>query len=73
MEDKILKKIQNDLKSTKNPVVINNNDKIVHIATERMSLYDLYINKGIQVDPITMDEQILQVLPKDTSLINNSI
>lgn len=53
--------------------IINNNDKIVHIATERMSLYDLYINKGIQVDPITMDEQILQVLPKDTSLINNSI
>ena len=28
MEDKILKKIQNDLKSTKNPVVINNNDNL---------------------------------------------
>jgi len=28
MEDKVLKKIQNDLKSTKNPVVINNNDNL---------------------------------------------
>lgn len=28
MEDKFLKKIQNDLKSTKNPVIINNNDNI---------------------------------------------
>jgi hypothetical protein len=28
MEDKFLKKIQNDLKSTKNPVVINNNDNL---------------------------------------------
>jgi hypothetical protein len=52
---------------------MNNNDKIVHIATERMSLYDLYINKGIYADPITMDEHFLQVIPKDTSLINNSI
>jgi dTDP-4-dehydrorhamnose reductase len=53
--------------------IMNNNDKIVHIATERMSLYDLYINKGIYADPITMDEHFLQVIPKDTSLINNSI
>jgi len=28
MEDKFIKKIQNDLKSTKNPVVINNNDNL---------------------------------------------
>ena len=28
MEDKFLKKIQNDLKLTKNPVVINNNDNL---------------------------------------------
>ena len=28
MEDKFLKKIQNDIKSTKNPVVINNNDNL---------------------------------------------
>jgi len=28
MEDKFLKKIQNDLKSTKNPIIINNNDNI---------------------------------------------
>ena len=28
MEDKFLKKIQNDLKSTKNPIVINNNDNL---------------------------------------------
>ena len=32
MEDKILKKIQNDLKSTKNPVVINNNDNLNEYA-----------------------------------------
>jgi hypothetical protein len=28
MDDKLLKKIQNDIKSTKNPVVINNNDNL---------------------------------------------
>jgi hypothetical protein len=28
MEDKIFKKIQNDIKSTKNPVIINNNDNL---------------------------------------------
>ena len=28
MEDKFIKKIQNDLKSTKNPVIINNNDNL---------------------------------------------
>jgi hypothetical protein len=36
-----------------------------------MSLYDLYIKHGIEAEPTTMPEN--QLIPKDTSLINNSI
>jgi hypothetical protein len=36
-----------------------------------MSLYDLYIKHGIEAEPTTMPEN--QFIPKDTSLINNSI
>jgi dTDP-4-dehydrorhamnose reductase len=53
--------------------IIYNEDKIVHVSTERMSLYDLHISKGFDVEPITMEKEFLQVIPKDTSLINNSI
>jgi hypothetical protein len=38
-----------------------------------MSLYDLYIKHGIEAEPTTMPENQLGIIPKDTSLINNSI
>jgi dTDP-4-dehydrorhamnose reductase len=61
--DEVVEKISNN--------ILNNPDKLVHIASERMSLYDLYIKHGIEAEPITMPEN--QLIPKDTSLINNSI
>jgi dTDP-4-dehydrorhamnose reductase len=61
--DEVAEKISNN--------ILNNPDKLVHIASERMSLYDLYIKHGIEAEPITMPEN--QLIPKDTSLINNSI
>jgi dTDP-4-dehydrorhamnose reductase len=61
--DEVVEKISNN--------ILNNPDKLVHIASERMSLYDLYIKHGIKAEPITMPEN--QLIPKDTSLINNSI
>jgi len=53
--------------------IFHNEEKIVHIASERISLYDLYLKKGIEAEPITMSEEQKKTLPKDTSLINNSI
>ena len=50
-----------------------NYDNITHIASERMSLYDLYLKKGIKAEPILMSEEQKKTLPKDTSLIDNSI
>jgi dTDP-4-dehydrorhamnose reductase len=58
-------------KITKN--IFNNPEKTVHIASERMSLYNLYLKKGIKAEPITMSKEQKKTLPKDTSLINNSI
>jgi dTDP-4-dehydrorhamnose reductase len=63
--DEIVEKIVNN--------IINNKEKIVHISSGRMSLYDLYLKKGIEVEPITMSKEQQKTLPKDTSLINNSI
>lgn len=63
--DEIIEKIANN--------IFNNSEKIIHISSERMSLYDLYLKKGIKAEPITMSEEQKETLPKDTSLINNSI
>jgi dTDP-4-dehydrorhamnose reductase len=53
--------------------IFKNEEKIIHISSERMSLYDLYIKNGFTAEPITMSEEQKKKLPKDTSLINNSI
>jgi dTDP-D-glucose 4,6-dehydratase len=53
--------------------ILYNSDNIIHIASERTSLYELYKKKGIKAEPITMPENQLGIIPKDTSLINNSI
>lgn len=63
--DEVVEKISNN--------ILNNSDKLVHIASKRMSLYDLYIKHGIEAEPITMPKQQINIIPKDTSLINNSI
>jgi dTDP-4-dehydrorhamnose reductase len=63
--DEVVEKISNN--------IFNNPDKLVHIASERMSLYELYIKHEIEAEPITMPENQLGIIPKDTSLINNSI
>jgi len=53
--------------------IFENNKKIIHISSERMSLCELYIKKGIDAEPIPMSEEQKKKLPKDTSLVNNSI
>jgi dTDP-4-dehydrorhamnose reductase len=61
--DEVVEKISNN--------IFNNEDKLVHIASERMSLYELYIKHRIEAEPTIMPENHL--IPKDTSLVNNSI
>jgi len=63
--DEVVEKITNN--------IFNNSSKLVHISTERMSLYDLYLKKGINAEPILMDREQTKIIPHDTSLINNSI
>jgi dTDP-4-dehydrorhamnose reductase len=53
--------------------IINNKSKLIQISSNRESLYNLYISKGLNAEPITMDLNSLDIIPKDTSLINNSI
>jgi dTDP-4-dehydrorhamnose reductase len=53
--------------------IFNNPNKLIHISSERTSLYDLYVKNGIPAEPITMSEEQRITLPKDTSLIDNSI
>lgn len=50
-----------------------NEYNIVHIATERASLYEIYQNKGIDAKPITLGKKYYGVIPFDTSLIDNSL
>ena len=38
-----------------------------------MSLYNTYLKEGIKANPIKMDKDYLKLIPKDTSLKNNSI
>jgi len=63
--DEVVEKISNN--------IFNNPSKLIHIASERMSLYELYTKKGIKAESILMDEEQLKIIPHDTSLINNSI
>ncbi len=63
--DEVVEKISNN--------IFNNPSKLVHIASERMSLYELYLKKGIKADPMLMDEEQTKIIPHDTSLIDNSI
>jgi dTDP-4-dehydrorhamnose reductase len=53
--------------------IFNNSQNLVHISSERISLYDLYVKNGIQAESITIPTNQSKIIPKDTSLINNSI
>ena len=53
--------------------IINNDSSIVHIANEKKSLYEHYISKGLNPEPIEIPKEMENLIPKDTSLINNSI
>jgi len=63
--NEIIEKISNN--------IFNNPDKLIHIASKRMSLHELYIKYGIEAKPIIMPKEQIGIIPKDTSLINNSI
>lgn len=53
--------------------ILHNSESLIHIATERASLYELYSQKGIQAKPVTMSKYYTEVIPHDTSLINSSL
>jgi len=53
--------------------ILNNPNKIVHIANARKSLYEHYQDKNLNPDPITIPNELLHITPIDTSLIDNSI
>lgn len=53
--------------------ILNNPKNLIHISSERMSLYELYLKKGLKVEPILIPQNQETIIPKDTSLINNSI
>jgi dTDP-4-dehydrorhamnose reductase len=63
--DDIIEKIVNN--------IVNNSDKIIHISSERMSLYETYIRRGIVCEPIVIPTEFINILPIDTSLVNSSI
>jgi len=49
----------------------HSNTPILHIASERLSLYDLYRSHGYEVEPMQRGVDQLRALPTDTSLISN--
>lgn len=63
--DEVVEKISNN--------IFNNSNPLIHIASERNSLHGLYLEKGIEAEPVLMDRDQLKILPQDTSLINYSI
>lgn len=55
--------------------ILNNNEKLIHIASSRKSLYEHYKEKNISVKPIKMSEKFnnIKIIPIDTSLKNNGV
>ncbi|HIK86977.1 MAG TPA: NAD-dependent epimerase/dehydratase family protein [Alphaproteobacteria bacterium] len=53
--------------------IFNNSKKIIHISNYKDSLYNHYLKKGIEVEPIKMSDNFKKVIPKDSSLINTGI
>ena len=53
--------------------ITENDEKIVHIANEYKSLYQLYKDKNIEAKPIRMSEKQKKIIPQYTGLVNNSL
>jgi nucleoside-diphosphate-sugar epimerase len=53
--------------------ILGNSEKIVHISNQRDTLFNIYKSKGYNPNPIKMDVNSLKIIPKDSSLKNNSI
>jgi dTDP-4-dehydrorhamnose reductase len=53
--------------------ILHNNNNIIHISPERKSLYQTYIDKGFTPTPIKTPLNYQKLIPRDTSLINNSL
>jgi len=53
--------------------IFNNDEKIIHIANDRKSLYEHYRERGLTVNPIKMSEKFSDIIPRDTSLKNNGL
>ncbi len=49
-----------------------NDEKIVHISTERKSLFDIQKQRNPDIIPITIPENYKNILPYDTSLVNTN-
>jgi len=53
--------------------VLHCKDKIVHISKSNpRSLYQHYVDKGLQVEPIEIPLEITHLIPKNINLINTS-
>jgi dTDP-4-dehydrorhamnose reductase len=54
--------------------VLYNDKRVIHISPKKAcSLYEHYIEKGIQVQPTQIPENIKHIIPKFSNLINSSI
>jgi len=53
--------------------ILNNPNNLIHISPVRKSLYQTYVDKGYNPKPIITPLKYKKLIPRDTSLINNSI
>ncbi len=53
--------------------MLYNSSKIVHISSYKSTLYGKYQNRNYDTIPIKIPKEYEKIIPKDTSLINNSI
>jgi len=53
--------------------IMHNTNTIVHISSDRSSLLNKYKEKGYFPTPINIPNEYKNLIPKDTSLIDNSI
>jgi len=63
--DDVVEKITN--------TILNNQSTLVQIAPQKDTLYNIYVKNGYKPKPIKMSNQQAKIIPKDTSLINESL
>jgi dTDP-4-dehydrorhamnose reductase len=52
--------------------VLYNSDKIVHICRNRIKLSDIYKERNIPAECISIPDELKNIIPKDTSLVNTN-